>query len=134
MVDFTKHLKQPHPPHDGGIIRGTFSARIEPASGSEPHDRECEWEIGPYNAIQGEWTTFKITKGGVTGYESFILKDDEGLYRYSLNRIFIRDPDGHWCANAGGGGWDAMYISNAALREAIQQWIYQENINYPGKE
>jgi hypothetical protein len=135
MVDFAKHLKNPPREGEHHVIRGTLTASIVKETSSGQHtttERECEWFIGPYKAgSMGVWTTFQILKGGVTGHESFVLRDDRGLNRFSLDRIFIDDPDGRWCACAGGMGWATMYIPNSALREAIQQWLDREEIAYP---
>ena len=96
MIDFAKHLKGPRKEEDPSIIRGTLTARITPSiKGQEPYDRECEWEIGPYAAFDGTSTTFKITKGGPTGYESFTLRDQEQtlnhrcIHRSACRQLFL---------------------------------------------
>lgn len=39
------------------------------------------WRIGPYeSSSHGSWVTFSIIDGGVTGYESFVLRDDPGYH------------------------------------------------------
>lgn len=126
MVDFAKHLKNPPLKTDPNLLTGHIMARIEPKN-HPPRYRECEWEIGPYPSSFGEWTVFRITEGGVTGHESFVLRDDRGLNRYALERIF-REPDGEWCACAGGSGWNAMYLPHSELISAIQQWLDREGI------
>ncbi len=135
MVDFSRYLKEPPKEADPNILTGTFMARIQPSRGRRHYERECRWEISPYPTESfGEWIGIRITKGGITGYESFILGDDKGLKHHALERIFITDRDGDWCCCAGGMGWDAMYVTNADLRVAIQQWFDREGIEYHGRE
>jgi hypothetical protein len=130
MVNFAEHLKHPPKEEDPNIIRGTLTGWIKCNRTGEVTQRKCEWEIGPYAAYGGTSTTFKITKGGVTGFESFTLRDaDQILHSFALKRIFVDDPEGYWSANAGGGGWDAMRIRNHELRAAIQQWLDREDID-----
>jgi hypothetical protein len=133
MVDFSQLVENPPPEKDPNIITGTITAQIEPAIKSRaPYERECQWAIGPYKTISGpDWVSLTITEGGVTGYEGFILLDKDGLNTFALDRIFINDPEGSWCANAGGGGWDKMTLSNVDLRNAIQQWLDREGSTYP---
>ncbi len=127
MVDFAQHLSRP-------ILTGIFLALIKPTHNGNHYYRSCEWKISVYASIsKGGWISFKITKGGVTGHESFIIHDDRGFNHHMLKRIFITDPDGIWCANAGGMGLDAMVVNNKVLREAIQAWLRREGLTYPGQ-
>jgi len=136
MIDFAKHLKNPPKEKDPSIITGTLTGWVKSRRTGDVIQRECTWEIGPYPSSHGEWITFSIVKGGVTGYESFVIDYEEGrgLNDYALDRIFRTEPKGYWCACAGGMGWDEMRIQNRDIRAAIQQWLDREGLTYPEKE
>ena len=70
--------------------------------------REVSIEL---NLEQGDFgSIIKITKGGVTGYESFYY--DSFLERW--------DKDKAWCACAGTKGvWDRLEISSSEMVKAI---------------
>ncbi|KKK74475.1 hypothetical protein LCGC14_2883370 [marine sediment metagenome] len=136
MVDFAKHCKNPPKEKDPNTITGTLTGWIKRRGTGKVTQRECEWEIRLYPSLHGAWVAFWITKGGVTGYESFIIDYEEGkgLNDHALDRIFRTDPKGYWSACAGGVGWDEMRIQNQELRDAIQQWLDREGLTYPEKE
>ena len=125
MVNFKDHLQrtcaEPDPP---GTFRGTIMATITHSHTGETELRQCEYVIEPTLGSKYANIAFWITKGGVTGYESFVLRDDRGLNEFSLNRIFIDERGGIWHACAGGMGWSKMTITNKALREAIGPWLF----------
>ena len=134
MVDFGKHLKNTHQAIEENldIIRGTLISWIKRDRTDEITQRECEWEISPYAAYGGTSTTFKITKGGATGYESFTIQDADGkLNLHTLLPIFADRDDGYWCACMGSGGWDRMIVDDSELRVAIQQWLDASGIDLP---
>lgn len=132
MVDFSKHLKNPPKAPDPSIITGKALARIIPSIKSkEPYTREYTWEIGPYQSHAGEWISFKVTKGGVTGFESFVIRDEEDVQYHVLNRLFAQDPDSDYCACAGGMGHDAMFLCNKDVQDAVRQWLDREKIAHP---
>jgi hypothetical protein len=108
-------------------ITGQIAAWVKPngASPDEAERRVCDWKVGTYPSSFGPWITFSITKGGVTGYESFVLKDDKGISRPTIEWIFTAPC---WSACAGGMGWPEMRTQIEPLREIVNQWLGQEKI------
>lgn len=138
MVNFLEHLKNSPKKKDPNVITGTLTAWVKSQRTGDVVQRKCTWEIGPYASSHGEWIAFSIVKGGVTGYESFIIREEEskgeGLRSYSLDPLFRTNRGGYWPACAGGMGWDEMRIQNRDLRAAIQQWLDREGLTYPEEE
>ncbi len=130
MVDFSQLLKDSSSEKDENILTGTMTALVGRNEDSL-QERKCQWEIGSYPSSQGEWITFRITEGGVTGYESFVIRDERGLNAYTLDPPFVDDPMGVWHACAGGMGWNVMILRNTDVRMAVQQWLDREGLKYP---
>lgn len=130
MVDFVKALrelreKNPTPPQsaDPHRLTGKLIAFRRHHTTNLLSQHECEWEIGPYKANSGDWTTFRISKGGVTGYESFVLVDEKGLDWTKIRDIFSWP---YWSACAGTpGSWDEMRIDQSEMRRVLLEWLSQ---------
>ena len=120
MVDFKKHLKDPQ--RSSPLFSGELTAWINKSEAPEEEasPRTCKWEIRPYDSMHGEWITFYITKGGVTGYESFVLRDEKEILVQTIEWIFTEK---YWSACAGGSGWNAMRVPTAPIRSAVNKWL-----------
>lgn len=80
---------------------------------------ECEWEISPRLGLRGQATSlgFRLTKGGVTGYESVTLIDAYGVCFSTLNGLLNHLS---WsCCFGTKGVWDEQRIGRDELRRIL---------------
>ncbi len=129
MVDFKKHLrgKKKEEEDENGAITGTLKSWVLPV-GDDPKtaiQRECSWRIGDYGTILDDdpvWITFRLTSGGVTGFESFVLFDKNGWNLDTLGRM--ANPKGYYPACAGTkNSWHEQRISHKEMQPVLRQLL-----------
>lgn len=76
----------------------------------------CRWEItsAPAHRQPEQFQDgFRLTDGGVTGYESFYLDD------HAVGGSVLMP---YWPACAGGSGWDQQRIAQSEMRRVLALW------------
>lgn len=131
MVDFSKHLKGTQNEREPVLMSGTLISWTLPVGGdpAEAKQRECEWEIvtrtSPRDGAQ--WEVFLITKGGVTGFESFSLSDEDGLMLYTMGRF--GNPKGYWSACAGTlRSWHQQRVPHQQMMPILSEYLQMKEL------
>lgn len=138
MVEFSRYVqnrqlkKKEEEFKDFAPIRGTFlgwyRSRHWDGTFGKVDSQECEWEISEYltTSNPNPWIALRITKGGVTGWESFILEDEHGPDLRTLAK-WAHCP--YWSACAGTpGSWKEMRVAGPNVRDAIRQYLEQKDL------
>lgn len=124
MVDFAKHLKRKEKPTITTDLVGTLTSWTLPIGG-DPRDavqKECTYRVSKYKTPYLEWTSFSLTAGGVTDYESFILEEQGVLMMRTLGRF--GNSEGSWSCCAGTkGGWHQQRIDHSEIRPILERWL-----------
>lgn len=78
-----------------------------------------KFSIEPYNSFSGNFLLLSITEGGVSGYESMVLAEEE-VHLENLDRAF---NEGFWLTCAGlPGKYDEQRVARSEMRRILERW------------
>lgn len=80
--------------------------------------------LNPDGTQPAPWITLSIISGGVTGHESLVLVDGEGVCLETLDKLFMLP---YWSACAGAPGrWHEQRVHRSEMQRILLHWVTQQ--------